>query len=37
MYSSHAHAFALDPPPEQPQPFRITRSSRLSSHSSTNG
>ncbi|KAM0701723.1 hypothetical protein Q7P35_010632 [Cladosporium inversicolor] len=37
MYSSHAHAFALDPPPEQPQPFRITRRSRLSSHNSTNG
>lgn len=37
MYSSHAHAFALDPPPEQPQSFRITRRSRRSSHHSTNG
>lgn len=37
MYSSHAHAFALDPPPEQPQPFRITRTSRHPTHNSTNG
>lgn len=36
MYSSHANAFQVEPPPVQ-QPFRITRRPRSSGHERNNG
>ncbi|KXT10501.1 hypothetical protein AC579_4260 [Pseudocercospora musae] len=37
MYSSHANAFLVEPPPLPQQPFRILRRPRSSGHERNNG